>query len=186
MKNRTKIYTRTGDDGETSLLGGTRVPKFHKRIEAYGTIDELNSHIGLLRDIVSDNAEKTTLLQIQKSLLVAESQLAAENEKALKKIPSLNSENIVLLENEIDRMNCGLPELKSFIIPGGHPVVSQCHIARCVCRRAERTTIELAVHFDVDKLVIRFLNRLSDYLFILGRKLTQDLKAEEIQWTAKL
>ena len=185
MKSRTKIYTKTGDDGETSLLGGTRVPKFHKRIEAYGTLDELNSHIGLLRDLITDDTAKSSLLQIQNILVAAGSQLAAENEKASKKISSLNPENISLLENEIDRMSCGLPELKSFILPGGHPVVSQCHIARCVCRRAERTTVETAVHFDVDKLILRFLNRLSDYFFILGRKVAQDLKAEEIQWKAK-
>jgi cob(I)alamin adenosyltransferase len=185
MKNKIKIYTKTGDDGETSLRGGMRVPKFHKRIEAYGSVDELNSNIGLLRDIFNDEETKKILLQIQNVLFTVQSLLAAENEAANKNLPVLVPGDISLLENEIDRMNCKLPELKSFILPGGHPTVSYCHIARCVCRRTEIVSTELAAHHDVDKNILRYLNRLSDYLFVLARKAAADNNAEEIQWKAK-
>lgn len=185
MKSKAKIYTRTGDDGETSLLGGTRVPKFHKRIEAYGTVDELNSYIGLLHDLIKNTDTKQKLLQIQNTLFTIQSHLAAENEKAVKKIPSMKPEDIALLENEIDLINSALPELKSFILPGGHPTVSHCHIARCICRRSERIIVELTSHFEVDRLIINYLNRLSDFLFVLARKSAADNNAKEIQWKAK-
>lgn len=182
MKSKAKIYTRTGDDGETSLPGGTRVPKFHKRIEAYGTVDELNSYIGLLRDLFNDTETKQKLLHIQNILFTVQSLLAAENETSVKKLPSMKPEDISILENEIDRMNSVLPELSSFILPGGHPTVSFCHITRCVCRRAERIIIELTSHFEVDRLIIQYLNRLSDFLFVLARKTAADNNTEEIQW----
>lgn len=185
MKSKAKIYTRTGDDGETSLPGGTRVPKFHKRIEAYGTVDELNSYIGLLRDLFNDAETKKKILQIQNILFTVQSHLAAENEAAVKKLPSMKSDDITMLENEIDNMNNMLPILNSFILPGGHPTVSFCHITRCVCRRAERIIIELTSHFEVDRLIIQYLNRLSDYLFVLARKAAADNNADEIQWYAR-
>ncbi|HNW98605.1 MAG TPA: cob(I)yrinic acid a,c-diamide adenosyltransferase [Bacteroidales bacterium] len=181
-KNKAKIYTKTGDFGETSLLGGMRIPKFHKRIVAYGTLDELNSYIGYLRDVISDTDTKKILLQIQNKLFTAESLLAAENEKAAEKLPKIKTEDITLLEQEIDTISETLPELNSFIIPGGHSIVSLCHITRCVCRRAERVTLELAAHNEVDKLIIQYLNRLSDFLFILARKIARDNNIEEIIW----
>jgi len=185
MKSKPKIYTRTGDEGETSLPGGTRVPKFHKRIEAYGTVDELNSHIGLLRDLFNDAEIKKKLLQIQNILFTVQSILAAENETTVKNLPAMKPDHITLLENEIDHMDSVLPRLSSFILPGGHTTVSFCHITRCVCRRAERIIVELTSHFEVDRLIICFLNRLSDYLFVLARKTAADNNAEEVQWKVK-
>lgn len=185
MKSNIKIYTKTGDKGETSLLGGTRVPKYHQRIEAYGTLDELNSFIGLVRDLMKDSHTREVLLQIQNNLFIAESLLAAENISASEKLPQINPDDIAILEKEIDRMNIHLPELHSFIIPGGHPSVSYCHIARCICRRAERVTIELGTRFDIDNTVIQYLNRLSDYLFVLARQTALDNNAEEILWRVR-
>jgi len=182
-----KIYTRTGDKGQTSLIGGTRVPKFHPRIEAYGTIDELNSYIGLIRDHDIDQHFKDILLEIQDRLFTAESIIALDpGAEATVKLPALAEPDITLLENEIDRMNDVLPELKSFILPGGHPVVSYCHIARCICRRAERHTIRLAQSQPVEEKVIQYLNRLSDYLFVLARRLAKDLGASETHWKARV
>jgi len=182
-----KIYTRTGDSGQTSLIGGTRVPKFHPRIEAYGTIDELNSYIGLIRDHQNAGHYKTILLEIQDRLFTAESIIAWDPNTELKiKLPTLSDDDITLLEKEIDAMNNGLPELKSFILPGGHPVVSYCHIARCVCRRAERNVIRLARVQPVDERVIRYLNRLSDYLFVLARRQAKDLGVDETIWKARV
>ena len=152
-----KIYTRTGDKGQTSLIGGTRVLKFHPRIEAYGTIDELNSYIGLIRDQDIDDHFKGVLLEIQDRLFTAESIIALDpGAEATIKLPELNDTDITFLEQEIDRMNEVLPELKSFILPGGHPVVSYCHVARCVCRRAERHTIRLAQSQPVEEKVIKY------------------------------
>jgi len=183
--SRFKIYTRTGDKGQTSLIGGTRVPKFHPRIEVYGTIDELNSYIGLIRDQEIDSRFREVLLVVQDRLFTAESIIALDPEaETTVKLPSLKESDIIFLEQEIDRMNEVLPELNSFILPGGHPVVSHCHVARCICRRAERHTIRLAQSQPVDELVIRYLNRLSDFLFVLARRLGKDFGATETRWIA--
>jgi cob(I)alamin adenosyltransferase len=181
-----KIYTKTGDKGETSLIGGTRVPKHHIRIETYGTVDELNSHIGLIRDQQIDDASKKTLIEIQDRLFTIGASLASDPEKSKMKIPDLKEDDILFLEKEIDRMNDSLPEMKNFVLPGGHTTVSYCHIARCVCRRAERQATHLSENSFVADLVIKYLNRLSDYLFVLSRKLSHDLKAEEIKWLPRM
>ena len=184
--SRIKIYTRTGDKGQTSLIGGTRVPKFHPRIEVYGTIDELNSYIGLIRDQDIDDHFKKILLEIQDRLFTAESIIALDPAAETNiKLPSLNDSDIALLENEIDIMNEALPELTSFILPGGHPTVSYCHIARCICRRAERHAIRLTQSQPVEERVIQYLNRLSDYLFVLARRLGKDLNIIENTWKAR-
>ncbi|MBI2281660.1 MAG: cob(I)yrinic acid a,c-diamide adenosyltransferase [Bacteroidetes bacterium] len=181
-----KIYTKTGDKGLTSLFGGKRVPKHHLRIEAYGTVDELNSYIGLIRDQKIDGDTFNILIEIQDRLFTLGSMLATEpgNEKV--KVPQLFENDIVLLENEIDKMNEKLPEMRSFVLPGGHQTVSFCHLARCVCRRAERLAVHLAEIETVQEIVIKYLNRLSDYLFVLSRKLTQDNNAKEIPWKARM
>ena len=185
--SRFKIYTRSGDKGQTSLIGGTRVPKFHPRIEAYGTIDELNSYIGLIRDQDIDRHFKDVLLEIQDRLFTAESIIALDpGAEANVKLPALKDDDITFLEQEIDRMNEVLPELTSFILPGGHTIVSYCHVARCVCRRAERHTIRLAQAQPVEEKVIQYLNRLSDFLFVLARRLGKDLKANETIWKARI
>jgi cob(I)alamin adenosyltransferase len=178
-----KIYTKTGDNGTTSLLGGTKVLKSDLRIEAYGTVDELNSYIGLCRDLVADDAAKIVLLEIQDRLFTIGASLACDPEKERKmRIPDLNEEDVKLLENEIDRMDQFLPEMKNFILPGGHPTVSHLHIARCICRRTERCCVRLREGNIEDDLIIKYLNRLSDYLFILARFVAQLLKVEESPW----
>lgn len=184
-----KIYTKTGDTGTTSLFGGKRVPKHHIRIESYGTVDELNSHIGMIRSQDIDVHTKNILVQIQNKLFTLGSILAMAPEKAVLKsgkerlnIEKVNEEHIHLLEEEMDAMNAALPDLTHFILPGGNTAVSYCHIARTVCRRAERCVTLLNDSEEVDPLVIKYLNRLSDYLFVLARKLSKDLDAEEIQW----
>jgi len=182
MIDQSKIYTKGGDKGETSLLGGTRVPKYHERIEAYGTLDELNSFIGLLRDQPMEVHYRKKLLEIQERIFIAESRLAADQQKKLDQLPVITEDDVLELEKEIDEMNIGLPELKSFILPGGHPTVSYCHIARTICRRAERLSIRLSQKFNVDELIIKYLNRLSDYFFVLGRRFSYDLKVEEVLW----
>lgn len=181
-----KIYTKRGDTGETSLLGGTRVLKSNIRIETYGTVDELNSWIGLIRDQSMENHYKEILIQIQDRLFTIGSHLASDPIKSKAKIPGLNEENILLLEKEIDVMNEVLPEMRSFVLPGGHSTISYCHIARCVCRRAERHAVLLSQSELVEPIVIKYLNRLSDYLFMLSRKLTHDLKAIETPWKPNL
>ena len=181
-----KIYTKTGDKGQTSLLGGTRVPKNHIRIEAYGTVDELNSWIGLLRDSVMDEHTKEILIEVQDRLFTMGSSLASDPVKSKVKIPHLSEDDITVFEKEIDTMDAQLPQMKNFVLPGGHQTVSYCHVTRCVCRRAERRVIHLAENEPVDELVIKYLNRLSDYLFMLARKLTQDLKATEVPWKPKM
>lgn len=181
-----KVYTKTGDKGQTSLIGGTRVPKHHIRIESYGTVDELNSYIGLIRDQSIDENSRKTLIEIQDRLFTIGSSLASDPEKSKMKIPDLKEEDVTFLENEIDKMNETLPEMHSFVLPGGHTTVSYCHIARCVCRRAERLTIHLSENSYVAELVIKYLNRLSDYLFVLSRKLSHDLHAQEIPWKARM
>jgi cob(I)alamin adenosyltransferase len=186
MNNNPKIYTRTGDSGETSLIGGKRVPKYHIRIEAYGTVDELNSTIGLIRDQQIDTHSREILLEIQDRLFTAESILACDSEESLIKLPVITAEDISLLENEIDLMNEMLPELHSFILPGGNTIVSYCHIARCVCRRAERIVILMSKDHHVDVLILKYLNRLSDYLFVLARKIAMDNNAPEMSWKARI
>lgn len=180
-----KIYTKTGDKGETSLLGGTRVPKYHLRIEAYGTVDELNSHIGLIRDQNINKTDKDVLLEIQNTLFVIGSHLAKDPEKEKVKIPEIKESDIERLENLMDEMNENLPDLKFFVLPGGHPAASHCHIARCVCRRAERIAIQLSDSSIVEPIILKYLNRLSDYLFVLSRKIIKDFNAEEIPWISR-
>lgn len=181
-----KIYTKKGDKGETSLLGGTRVAKSHVRIESYGTVDELNSWIGLIRDQQIDSHTKKLLVHIQDRLFTIGSHLASDPTKSGIKIPDIKEEDVVTLEKEIDKMNESLPEMKNFVLPGGHTAVSYCHIARCVCRRAERCTVNLAAQEKVEDIIIKYLNRLSDYLFVLSRKFSHDQKAEEIAWRPNL
>ena len=181
-----KIYTKTGDKGETSLFGGKRVPKYDLRIEAYGTVDELNSYIGLIRDQEIDKHSFELLVEIQDRLFTLGSMLATVPGNTKVKVPLIKEEDVNLLEQEMDRMNTGLPEMRSFILPGGHTTVSYCHIARCVCRRAERLVTHLSDKEEVDHLIIIYLNRLSDYIFVLSRKLTYDLKANEIPWKPRV
>jgi cob(I)alamin adenosyltransferase len=181
-----KIYTKTGDKGETSLIGGVRVPKYHLRIESYGTIDELNSYIGLVKDSLPLSHALATLNEIQDRLFTIGSLLASDPEKSKMKIPDLHQSDIELLEFEMDKMDAELPELKSFILPGGHTVASYCHIARCVCRRAERLVVHLSNETEVPEIVQIYLNRLSDYLFILSRKIIYDFKASEIEWKPRM
>ncbi|MDX5340668.1 MAG: cob(I)yrinic acid a,c-diamide adenosyltransferase [Cyclobacteriaceae bacterium] len=180
-----KIYTKTGDQGITSLLGGTRVPKSDLRIDAYGTVDELNSYMGLLRD-QKVNADRTDFLkEIQDRLFTLGADLATVPGKDKVKKPDLHPEDITILEKEMDQMDAELPPLSAFILPGGHTSVSFCHLARTVCRRAERIVVELASYEEVNELVIQYLNRLSDYLFVLGRKMAQELQVEEVTWTPR-
>ena len=181
-----KIYTKTGDTGTTSLIGGTRVPKHHIRIEAYGTVDELNSHIGLLRDSEIDLHSKEILIEIQDRLFTIGSLLAADPEKSKMKLPQIIQSDISLLETEIDAMEATLEPMKSFVLPGGHATVSTCHIARCVCRRAERCITHLNEISPADPLIEIYMNRLSDYLFVLSRKLSKDLKATETPWKPRI
>jgi cob(I)alamin adenosyltransferase len=180
-----KIYTKTGDKGKTSLLGGTRVPKNNLRIETYGTVDELNSYLGLVSDLDSDAERKNFIRDIQSRLFTIGSSLAAETERAKDFKPDLEENDVLMLENAIDKMNEVLPSMTNFIIPGGHQLVSTTHIARTVCRRAERLVIRLSETEEVEKEIIIYLNRLSDYLFVLSRKQAFDLKVEEIPWKPK-
>ncbi len=183
-----KIYTKTGDKGTTSLIGGTKVLKSHERIEAYGTIDELNSHIGLCRDLVDDVSKKSMLSEIQDRLFTIGSALACDPEKdTALKIPDLKETDITLLETEMDRMDETLTPLRSFILPGGHPIVSHIHIARCVCRRAERLIVSLLqTEANDESLMVKYINRLSDYLFTLSRSVAHDLQVTEIPWKPRV
>jgi len=177
-----KIYTRTGDGGETSLLGGTRVSKSHIRIEAYGTVDELNSHIGLLRDQPVNEKRGELLLTIQEELFTIGSNLAAEPGKKRFPIPELAQESVSRLEQAIDTMNGQLPPMTNFILPGGHMSISFCHLARVVCRRAERLCVALDQQEPVPDVIVQYLNRLSDYLFVLSRLVGKELDVEETPW----
>ena len=181
-----KIYTKTGDTGFTSLIGGTRVPKHHIRIESYGTVDELNSYIGLIGDQDIAAHDKKMLKEIQDRLFTIGSSLAADPEKSRMIIPDLHLTDIELLETEMDSMNENLPDLRHFILPGGSNSISYCHIARCVCRRAERITVQLAEESVVDEKVNIYLNRLSDYLFTLARKIGNENKIPENQWIPRV
>jgi cob(I)alamin adenosyltransferase len=181
-----KIYTKTGDKGLTSLIGGTRVPKHHIRIESYGTVDELNSWVGLIRDQDIAEHDGEILKQVQDRLFTIGSSLAADPEKSKMMIPDLHPEDIELLEIEMDAMNEELPELRHFILPGGSNAISYCHIARCVCRRAERITVHLAEENPVDEKVTIYLNRLSDYLFTLGRRIAHQQQVPENKWIPRM
>lgn len=183
-----KIYTKTGDLGKTSLIGGTKVPKSHLRIETYGTVDELNSNIGLVSDLLSDPHSKDILKEIQDRLFTIGSSLACDPEKEpLMKMPDLKESDIVLLEKEIDAMNDVLPPMKFFVLPGGHVAISTAHVTRCVCRRAERLCVNMQEHeLFVDPLVIKYLNRLSDYLFVLSRYVGHLLQVAEIPWKPRV
>tara|TARA_B100000378_G_scaffold184513_1_gene149535 strand:- start:267 stop:842 length:576 start_codon:yes stop_codon:yes gene_type:complete len=187
-----KIYTKTGDKGSTALFGGTRVPKHHIRIESYGTVDELNAYIGLLKDQDIDQNFKEILFDIQHQLFTIGAELATDPEKAKLKngkdrlnIQKVAEKEIEFLEQEIDRMNDDLPVMTHFILPGGHPAVSYCHIARCVCRRAERLATALYDLEPFEEAILKYLNRLSDYLFVLARMLSKSLQVEEIKWIPK-
>ena len=184
-----KIYTKTGDNGTTGLVGGTRIPKHDLRIDCYGTVDELNSYLGLIRDQTISDDSKTTLIKIQNQLFIIGSLLATDSEKLKDEskrkqlgITLLKSEAIVFLETEIDTMNSMLPPMTHFILPGGHQTVSFCHIARCICRRAERNISKLNTEQPIQPEILIYLNRLSDFIFVLARKLSKELYAEEIKW----
>lgn len=181
-----KVYTKKGDKGTTGLIGGTKVLKSSLRIESYGTVDELNSYIGLIRDQEIDQRYKNQLKETQDRLFTIGSSLASDPEKSNMKIPDLLESDITVLESWMDEMDKELPEMKFFVLPGGHSTVSFCHVARCVCRRAERICVDLDQQEFVAELILKYLNRLSDYLFVLSRKLTQDLNAEEIPWKPRL
>ncbi len=184
-----KVYTKTGDTGTTALFGGTRVPKDHARIESYGTVDELNSYIGLIRDQEINQHYKDILIEIQDRLFTVGAILATPPEKEVlkngqKRLQNLGiiESDIELLEKEIDTMEASLPQMTHFVLPGGHTTVSYCHIARCVCRRAERLAVHLSHNEPVADIAIKYLNRLSDYLFVLARKLSKELNAVEVKW----
>ena len=215
-----RIYTKTGDKGSTSLIGGTKVPKSHLRIESYGTVDELNSFIGLLNDQLASAGSQATpssttppstdaaqtlpqhpgsaptlfgdihpfLREIQDRLFTIGASLACDPEKESKlKIPDLKEEDLTILENAIDQMDAILPPMKSFLLPGGHIAVSTAHVARCVCRRAERSCVRLQEESSyIEPIVIRYLNRLSDYLFMLSRYTGHLLNAPEIPWKPRV
>lgn len=182
-----KIYTRTGDLGKTSLIGGTKVAKSNIRIEAYGTVDELNSYIGLTADHLTDDSSKELLKEVQDRLFTIGSSLACDPDKEpLMKIPDLKETDISFLEQQIDRMNEALPPMRTFLLPGGHIAVSTAHVTRCVCRRAERICVHMQeLEFFVDPLVIKYLNRLSDFLFVLSRYTAHLLQVAEIPWKAR-
>jgi cob(I)alamin adenosyltransferase len=184
-----KIYTKTGDEGTTALFGGTRVKKYNLRIDSYGTVDELNAYIGLIKDQNIKDATKDSLLKIQNELFTLGAMLATPPEKETLKsgkerlnIPKVNSNSIQFLENEIDTMDSELPQMTHFILPGGHQAVSFCHVARCVCRRAERLCVELNDEEAINSDILKYLNRLSDYLFVLARMLSKQLEVDEIKW----
>lgn len=179
-----KIYTKTGDKGTTSLLSGRRVNKNNIRIEAYGTVDELNSWIGVIRDRCHEK-HREHLITIQNELFTIGSLLANDPEKEVSfKLPDINSESILKLERLMDELNLDLLEMKNFVLPGGHELVSFVHVARCVCRRAERRIVDLMENAGVEDLIIQYINRLSDYLFVLSRASSQEVSAEEIPWKA--
>ena len=181
-----KIYTKTGDQGTTSLFGGKRVSKAELRIDTYGTVDELNSFLGVVRDQEVNQKRKAALVEIQDRLFTMGSMLATEPGETNVKIPSLREEDVQFLEREIDTMEETLPPMRSFVLPGGHQSVSFCHVARTICRRVERLTISLNSVEPVDPVIIKYLNRLSDYLFVLSRKMSAELGAEETPWKPRM
>ncbi len=179
-----KIYTKKGDKGTTGIIGGKRLPKFHNRIEAYGTVDELNSYIGLLRDLIEREVEATVLLEIQDRLFTIGSHLASDPNSKMQ-LPELFESDITYLETEIDRMDAEIPTMTAFVLPGGHPTISHIHIARCICRRAERGISLLAENEEVNPLILAYVNRLSDYIFELSRYLVNEWKVEEKKWVPR-
>ncbi|MBA9075587.1 cob(I)yrinic acid a,c-diamide adenosyltransferase [Rufibacter quisquiliarum] len=182
-----KIYTKTGDKGETSLIGGTRVKKSHLRIEAYGTVDELNSFIGVVRDQEVNQKRQELFSEIQDRLFTIGATLATDPVKNVKmQTPDLHETDIQLLEEQMDLLDQHLPALRNFILPGGHQAVSFCHVARSVCRRAERLAIALQEESHVDDLVVKYLNRLSDFLFVLSRAISFELGVKEITWKPRM
>jgi cob(I)alamin adenosyltransferase len=182
-----KIYTKTGDQGLTSLIGGTRVPKSSLRIDCYGTVDELNSYIGLLRDQEVNAPRRDLLKEIQDRLFTIGSHLATDpTQDAHKRLPDLHAADVALLETAMDALDKNLPPLRAFVLPGGHPAVSFGHVARCVCRRAERLAVHLREESPVEDLVVMYLNRLSDFLFVLSRAMAHDLGVEEVTWKPRL
>lgn len=178
-----KIYTKTGDDGQTSLYGGRRVDKFNIRIDAYGTVDELNAHLGLIRDLTDDTSVQFALKKIQNSLFTIGAMLASDPEKKGLNVPLIEASQVLEMEAKIDEIDAKLPPLTNFILPGGHPIISQTHIARCVCRRAERIIVYLSDMEYVDPIVLQYMNRLSDFLFMLARFFTMELGIDEDKWT---
>lgn len=181
-----KIYTKRGDEGETSLIGGSRVPKYDIQVEAYGTLDELNSYLGLIIDLNNDQQNNTTLTAIQHCLFIAESRIASDSVEALSKMPEIKEKDTLLLENEIDRLSQSIPKLKNFILPGGHQLASYCHIARTICRRAERHTLQAYHNSEsIDKNVLKYINRLSDYLFSLARYIAHKQGNGDKIWKTK-
>ena len=178
-----KVYTKTGDKGTTALIGGTRVAKNNVRLEAYGGVDELNSHLGMIRSypIAAEHVEQ--LIEIQNVLFVVGANLATVS-NMLKKLPCTD-EDVAFLERAIDKMDEELPPLQYFVLPGGRPEVSACHIARTVCRRVERRIIDMSEEIEVEDVIVRYVNRLSDYLFVLGRKLEKDCGLEEVKWVPR-
>ena len=181
-----KVYTKKGDKGQTSLIGGTRVPKSSLRIEAYGTVDELNSYIGLIRDAFTESYTVDVLKEVQDRLFTIGAALASDPEKSKMAIPDLLEADVEFLEQTIDKMEASLPALKSFVLPGGHITASYAHIARCVCRRGERIAVDLSQNEFVADNILAYLNRLSDYLFVLSRYIIIKQGAEEISWEPRL
>ncbi|MCB0700565.1 MAG: cob(I)yrinic acid a,c-diamide adenosyltransferase [Chitinophagales bacterium] len=183
-----KIYTKTGDKGTTSLIGGVRVPKNHIRIESYGTVDELNSYVGMINDTANDVLITEWLREIQDRLFTIGSVLATNPDKEVKmKLPDLHENDVIWLEQKIDEMNETLPEMRSFILPGGGVAASNAHIARCVCRRAERICVAMQQQEEyVPELIVQYLNRLSDFLFVLARYIAHKNGAEDIPWRARI
>jgi cob(I)alamin adenosyltransferase len=181
-----KVYTKKGDQGTTGLIGGTRILKSSLRIEAYGTVDELNSHIGMLRDLINNEDLVTQLLEIQDRLFTLGSHLAADPVKSKMKLPEIDASDVENLEKWMDQMDEELEPMRFFVLPGGHPTVSHSHIARCVCRRAERIVVDLNQSEPVEPVIMKYLNRLSDYIFVLSRKLTKDLNAKEQPWVPRV
>ena len=181
-----KIYTKSGDKGKTSLIGGKRVSKDDIQIDAYGTIDELNSNLGLLRDYCSIESDKSFILNIQKDLFIIGSLLALDySKRSNEQCIDFSQNKIILIENKIDEIDLSLPKMTNFIIPGGHVTVSTCHISRSICRRAERKCIKFAKQFELNNDILIYLNRLSDYLFVLSRKISLDTNTQEIKWVNK-
>jgi cob(I)alamin adenosyltransferase len=180
-----KVYTKKGDAGQTSLLGGTRVPKHHLRIEAYGTVDELNAWMGMLKDQPVAAPYADFLKQIQDTLFTLGSHLAADPEANRMQLPAVTAEDVALLEQSIDKMEEGLPALQNFVLPGGHPANSIAHVARCVCRRAERLAVHLHEQSPVEPILLQYLNRLSDWLFVFSREMTRRSGADEVPWTPR-
>jgi cob(I)alamin adenosyltransferase len=180
-----KIYTRKGDDGKTALIGGDRVAKHHIRVESYGTVDELNSQVGLVRSFVQESTEEQFLSEIQNTLFTLGSYLASSPHSKMV-LPEFDESDIDRMEIEIDRITSQLPELRNFILPGATQQGAHCHVARCVCRRGERIIVDLSQHEFVADMIISYVNRLSDYLFVLSRKITLDLGTVEQPWKPRM